>query len=73
MHVGVAQTVVGEAVDDRRLDQAAEGRQLPVANVVEHEEQDVRRALGGRGDSGQAGDDSAVVRPMTPVNGVPSL
>ena len=28
---------------------------------------------GGRGGSGQAGEDSSVVRPMTPVNGVPSL
>jgi hypothetical protein len=27
----------------------------------------------GRGGSGQAGDDSSIVRPMTPVNGVPSL
>ena len=73
VHVGVAQAVGGQAVEDGRLHQPAEARQLPVADVVQHEEEHVGRALRGRGGSGQAGEDSSVVRPMTPVNGVPSL
>ena len=45
VHVGVAQAVGGQAVDDGRLHQPAEAGQLPVAYVVQHEEEHVGRAL----------------------------
>ena len=44
MHVAVAETVRREAVQVRRLDRRAVTTELPVARVVEHDEQDVRRA-----------------------------
>src|SRR6187551_3005637 len=46
VHVGVAQTIVREAVDDRGLDQATETRQLPESDVVEDEHQYVRCPFG---------------------------
>ena len=73
VHVGVAQAIGGQAVQHGRLDQPAEARQLPVADIVQHKEEHVGRTFRARGDSGQAGEDSSVVRPMTPVKGVPSL
>ena len=65
VHVGVAQAVGGQAVDDGRLDQPAEAGELPVADVVQHEEEHVGRALrrarrlrpGRRGLRGGAPDD----------------
>ena len=57
VHVRVAQTAGGDPVDVGRLDQAAEAGQLPVADVVEHEEQDVRCPVRGppRGGPGRLG------------------
>ena len=46
VHVRVTQAAFGEAVEGRRLDEPAEGAGLPVADVVEHEEDHVRGALG---------------------------
>jgi hypothetical protein len=51
------------AVDDRRLDHAAEAAQLSAADVVQDDEQD---------GAGQAGLDSSTVRPMTPGNSLPA-
>ena len=47
VHVGVAQPVRRERVEVRRRDRAAVAAQLPEADVVEHDHQDVGRA-GGR-------------------------
>ncbi len=66
VHVGVAQAVGGQAVQHGRLDQPAEAGQLPVADVVQHEEEHVGRALRGarrlrpgrRGLFGGASDDA---------------
>ena len=66
VHVGVAQAVGGQAVQHGRLDQPAEARQLPVADVVQHPEEHVGRAFRGarrlrpgrRGLFGGASDDA---------------
>ena len=66
VHVAVAQAVGGQAVQHRRLDQPAEAGQLPVADIVQHEEEHVGRALrrarrlrpGRRGLLGGASDDA---------------
>ncbi len=47
VHVGVAQAVSRQAVQHGRLDQPAEARQLPVADVVQHPDEHVGRALRG--------------------------
>ena len=72
VHVRVAQPGVGHAVDVGRLDQAAERAELPVAHVVEHEEQDVRGTLARsqRGGPGRARI-PRTVRPTLPGKGVP--
>ncbi len=66
MHVGVAQAVGRQAVQHRRLDQPAEAGQLPVADIVQHEEEHIGCALrrarrfrpGRRGLFGGATDDA---------------
>src|SRR5271167_4567399 len=45
VEVGVAQTVVGDAVHRGRRNQAAEGGRCTKADVVGEDQQDVRRAL----------------------------
>ena len=46
IEVGVAQAVVGDAVERRRRDHAAEGAGDAEAGIVGHDQQHVRRALG---------------------------
>ena len=41
VHVGVGQAVFRQLVEHRCLDQPAEGRQLAIADIVKHEEDDV--------------------------------
>ncbi len=55
VHVVVAQPFGGDAVQVRRADRAAVAAQLAESGVVEHDEQDVRRALGGAHRSGPGG------------------
>ena len=47
VHIGIQQAARGQRVQVRRRDRAAVAAQLPVANVVEHDEQHVR-GVGGR-------------------------
>ena len=49
MHIRVPQAVRGETVKRRRLNKPAERARLPVADIVEHEEDHVRSALGSAG------------------------
>ena len=42
----VAQAIVGERLDRRHMDRAAEGARLAEAHVVDQHDQDVRRASG---------------------------
>ena len=73
MHVVVAQAVRRQSVQVRGLDRAAEAAQVPEAGVVEDDEKNVRRPSFARLGSGQAGDETSAVRPMTPGNVVPDL
>ena len=45
VHVRVAQPLRGHTIDIRRLDEPAEARQLTVPHVVEHEKENIRRAI----------------------------
>ena len=47
VHVRVAQARVRDAIDVRRVDKPAEAIELPVTDVVEHEEQHVRSTVFG--------------------------
>ena len=47
VHVGVGQAVFRQLVQHGCLDQPAEGRQLAIADIVKHEEDDVRCTLRG--------------------------
>ena len=45
VEIRIAQAIVGDAVERRRRNDAAEGRGRGEANVVGHDEQDIRRAF----------------------------
>jgi len=47
VHVGVAQSLCGEPLEVRGLDQSAKGRELSVADIVNDEEQHIGCALPG--------------------------
>ena len=49
VHVRIAEPGLGQAIEDRGVDQSAEAGELAIANIVEHDDHDVGSPLTGSG------------------------
>ena len=71
MPVGVEQAIRRQLVDMRRLDAAAVAAQVPIADIVHHDDDHIGRPRGGRGGRFQWGVESSIVKPILPLKTSP--
>ena len=69
VEAGVAQALRPATINSRRRDRRAVAAEIGEADVVEQNDQNIRRAGRRLAAGGQCGDDSAMVRPILPMNG----